>query len=69
MSAFGKLWSSSVLKAISHSPEHMFRTQVLGATISAQNLLDFSSHFSHYLASATYFAVNRDRHPSLVQHP
>ena len=40
--------------------EHMFRTQVLGATISAQNPLGFSLHFSHYLASATYCVVNRE---------
>ena len=39
--------------------EHMFRTQVLGATISAQNPLDFSLYFSHYLGSATYCVVNR----------
>ena len=40
--------------------EHTFRTQVLGATISAQNPMDFSLHFSDYLASATYCVVNRD---------
>ena len=39
--------------------EFMFRTQILGATISAQNPLDFSLHFSHYLAAATYCVVNR----------
>ena len=40
--------------------EHAFRTQVLGAAISAQNPLDFSSHFSDYLASTTYCAANSD---------
>ena len=47
----------------------MFRTQILGAAISAQNPLDFSSHFSHYLAAATYFVVNRTHYSSLIQHP
>ena len=40
--------------------EHALRTDVLAATISAQNPIEFSSHFSDYLASATYCAVNRD---------
>ena len=40
--------------------EHAFRTQVLGTTISAQNPMGFSLHFSDYLASATYCAVNSD---------
>ena len=39
--------------------ELMFRTQILGAAISAQNPLDFSLHFPHYLAAATYCVVNR----------
>ena len=39
--------------------ELMFRTQILGATIATQNLVDFSLHFSHYLAAATYFVANR----------
>ena len=38
--------------------EYMFRTQVLGATISTQSPLAFSSSFLDYLASATYCAVN-----------
>ena len=40
--------------------EHMFRTHVLGATISAQDPSAFSLYFLHYLASATYCVVNRD---------
>ncbi|MDE2774287.1 MAG: hypothetical protein OXI46_11385 [Gemmatimonadota bacterium] len=40
--------------------EHAFRTQVLGATISAQDPLGFLLHFSDYLASATYCIVNRE---------
>ena len=39
--------------------EHMFRTQVLGTSISAQNPLAFSWYFLHYLATATYCVVNR----------
>ena len=39
--------------------EYMFRTQVLGATISEQNPVAFSLYFLHYLASATYCVVNR----------
>ena len=40
--------------------EHLFRTQILGTAISAQNPADFMLHFSDYLASATYCAVNRE---------
>ena len=40
--------------------EHLFRTHVLGATISAQDPSAFSLYFLHYLASATYCVVNRD---------
>ena len=39
--------------------EHMFRTQVLGVTISAQDPSAFSGYFLHYLASATYCVANR----------
>ena len=39
--------------------EYMFRTQVLGVTISEQNPVAFSLYFLHYLASATYCVVNR----------
>lgn len=40
--------------------EHALRTDVLGASISVQNPIEFSLHLSDYLASATYCAVNRD---------
>lgn len=40
--------------------EYMFRTQILGATISAQNPMDFTLYFLDYLASATYCAANRE---------
>ena len=39
--------------------EHMFRTQVLGVTISAQDPSAFSEYFLHYLASATHCVANR----------
>ena len=38
--------------------EHMFRTQVLGATIAAQDASAFSVYFLHYLTSCTYCVVN-----------
>ena len=38
--------------------EHMFRTQVLGATISAQDTSAFSVYFLHYLTSCSYLVVN-----------
>ena len=40
--------------------EHGFRTQVLGATISAQSPMDFMPYFWDYLASATYCVVNHE---------
>ena len=39
--------------------EHMFRTHVLGVTITAQDPSGFSMYFLHYLASATYCVANR----------
>ena len=40
--------------------EYMFRVEVLGAAISAQDHTDFVLNFSDYLASGTYCMVNRE---------